>query len=356
MVSRSSRYIGSLFSGLDSPVMGPYAAETQEPETWLLTESIMAKARAQQLRSMMERYLTETQDQLPWKIPRNSRRRLSQITRLQDGQLNHETTAITGTSIAAGTDIALLQNLYDVSHKDRFEEEQHKHSPNERLSVGQNNKSSLQTESKDVSFERLSSRNGDAESLLSSPSSSSLVSYAGEWSTLDQHFAGLKPTPELPNAGAEVSPNANFTTKSRIVDVVRLHQDVAVLFAILSRHALPRDTSRMINYSPAPTDEAPTDHASANEKAPDSSKKRSNHSYQEQKPRDNKNGGDGESDSDDHHRGIRQKTTHGPLEKVKQRAFACPFYKLYPQEYRDLCVRTHYPPTPSGLYSLRVCV
>jgi hypothetical protein len=350
-VYSSSLDIEPQFKGLASPMMKSYAAETREPKKGSVMESIMAKARAQQPRSMMQRYLTETQDHQPWKIPKNFRRRLSQITRPQDGQPNHETTTITDNSMSASTDIALLQNNYDV-HQDRYEE-QHKHSTKDRLSVEQNDKWSLQTESTDASFERLNSRDEDGDSLVGSPSSSSLVSHAGEWSTLDQHFAGLTPPPELPDAGADVSPNANFTTEPQIVDVVPLQQDMAVLFAILSRHAYPRNTSWMINYSPAPPDVAPTNHASANEKALGSSKKRPTDSNQKPKSRDNNKEVDGESDSDDHRR-IRQKKTHGPLEEVERREFACPFYKLYPSRYWRICEKIHYPPTSIGLYSMQV--
>jgi hypothetical protein len=254
----------------------------------------------------------------------------------------------------AGIDISLLRNFSDVSHQERYEEERHEHSLKEPFSVERIDHCSFQTEDSDASFERLSSKDGDGESVLTSPSSSSLLSYAGEWSTLDQRFAGLKPTPELPDAGAEVSPSTNFTAESQIGDVGRFDQDVALLFAILSRNACARDISRMINSSPAPTDAAPTNRASANGKAPDSSKKRSNHSKPKPKSRANNEEVDSESDSDDRHRTIRPKTAHGPLVEVEQRAFACPFYKLYPQRHRRMCGEIHYPANTSGVYSVQV--
>jgi hypothetical protein len=348
--------IDSQSKDLASPVVKSYAAEIGEPKPQPLTESIIAKARVRP-RSMMETYLAETQDQQPWRIPRSFRHGLSQITSPQDDQRNWKATTVTDNSTIASTDISIHKNFRDAPHPEKYEEEWHKHSAKEGLSVKQNSDSSLQTENTDESFGPLSSRNEDAESLLSSLSSSSLVSYAGEWSKLDQRFVELKLTPELPDAGAEVSLNTNFTAESQIGDIVRLDQDVAVLFAILSRNACPHDTPRIIDSSSVPTDAAPTNHASANGKAPDSSKKRSKHSKPKPKSRDNNNnnkGVDGESDSDDRPRKIRQKSIHGPLEEVGQRELACPFCKLHPQMYRRLCGEIHYPATSSGAYSLQV--
>jgi hypothetical protein len=299
------------------------------------TSSMTKPDTAETLKRKAMSYLAESTEAQPWNVLRQLRHGLSPTTSTQGGKGNNETADDLDTFMSRVTGPA----FGDLSHLDKHDEERHERS----------------LERSTASLKYLGSWLKDTRNLPSSAPSSSPVSHAVERSKFDGRTAALELPPVLPDAGTEVYPTVSSTSVRQTVDVERLRQNATAFFDTLSRYAQSGQIPGATECSPAPAYNAPTNEATASGKTTYSSKKRLSHSKQKSKSRGNIKKGDGESESDDDHRGIRQKTTHESLKKVNLRPFACPFFKLHPQIHRRTCGEIQYPPTSSGVYSLQVC-
>jgi hypothetical protein len=312
-----------------------------------MTEPSTAKIRNQQLIS----YLAEGAEAQPWSGLRQLPHRLSPITSIQGGKRNNETAGDFDT-MGRVLDSACRDLSYLDERDEERDEERYKPSQ-ENWTASLNYPGSWFDNTASLNY--LGSCFDDTRNLPSLARSLSPVSHAVERSKLDRHPAALELPPVLPDAGAEVSPTVSFTSARQIADVERLRQNATAFFDTLSRYARSGHIPGATKCSPSPADNTPTNQATASGKTTCSSKKRLSHSKQKSRAKGNIKKGDGESEGDDDHRDIRQKTTHEPLKDVNLRAFACPFFKLYPQIHRRTCDKTQYPPTSSGAYSLQVC-
>ena len=291
----------------------------------------------------MESYMHETRE-LPYRLLRDVHRDPPPIASPQDGKLNNNIKSVADTSMRVHPDIASLQSLHDLCYRNKLGEAQYKDSARERQSGKQIYGRFPRSEDIAGLFLHIGYWVEDAQNLPDSAPLPSRPSHAWERSTLDGRPAPPELNRVLPNAGAKIAPNANFTTEPQRVGVVRLRQHVKEFYATLSRYAHSGHIPGAIQWSPGSTDIAPTNPTTAAGKTT-SSKKRSLHSEQKPKSRGNNKRGDGESENDDDHRGTRRKTADEPLEKVESRLFACPFYKLYPHTYWRKCGEKCYPIT-----------
>lgn len=290
----------------------------------------------------MESYMHET-GELPYRLLRDVHRDPPPIASPQDGKLNNNIKSVADTSMRVRPDTASLQSLHDLCYRNNLGEAQYKDSAREWRSGKQIYGRFLRLEDTTGLILYIGSWFEDAQNLLHSAPLPSRPSHAWERSTLDERPAPLELNRVLPNAGAKISPNANFTTELQRVDVVRLCQHVKEFYATLSRNTHSGHIPGAIQCSPGSTDIAPTNPTTTTGKTTSSSKKRSLHSEQKLKSRGNNKRGDGESENDDDHRDTRQKTADEPLEKVESRLFACPFYKLYPHTHWRKCWGIRYP-------------
>src|SRR5271170_595062 len=270
---------------------------------------------------MMESYMHETRE-LPYRLLRDVHCDPPPIASPQDGKQNSNIKSVVDTSMRVHLDTASLQSLHDLSYRNKLDEAEHEGLARERRSGKQ-----------------------IYGLFLRSEDTTGLFPYIGSWSMLDGRPAPPELNRVLPNAGAKIAPNANFTTEPQRVDVVRLRQHVKEFYATLSRYAHSGHIPGAIQCSPGSTDIAPTNPTTAAGKTTSSSKKRSLHSKQKPKSRGNNERGNSESENDDDHRDTRQKTADKPPEKVESRLFACPFYKLYPRTHWRKCRERCYPIT-----------
>ena len=359
-------------AGLVSSQMQSYTQETRE-RTPSMTGSNTATAQEQQPRltvvsdiatarepnsmlKMLQRWLGEPPKQGPWNSFTFSRLRLSQ----QGGVRNDDIADFSDSSQSSSTDADSLQNTLPISRLKEFRGAGHNHTRKKRHSKEQDDAASVQAEATASSTEDLRPEEEDVQSLISSASSSSLVSYARRRPTIDRRFAELDLRPVYPGAGAKLLMHATPLAGLWMVEVMRRGQVVAVLL-LISLLAISLGLAYFVHafvtkpYSHAPTDAAPSNHATADKKAPKSSQKRSDTSKRKPKSSGNRKRVDDASESDDEHRRTRQRITPGHLGEVEQRHFACPFCKVSPQRYRRMCGEVHYPSTSSGVYSLQVC-